>query len=183
MRNVLWYEEGERLTRGGSEFPEVSEGRTARGGLTRVGDDKAFPFESWARDNAYPYQPAWLPALKLCGSVAEVFFLRPLLERDGVTVEGKEIHCGPVRVTLQHDVKGYRVDVLIEDGTTRLAVEVDGLAFHHRSREQIAKDYLRQRRIVARGYTVIRFTFYEVSGDAAECWRQIDAILSIRRAA
>ena len=88
---------------------------------------------------------------------------------------------GDVLLTLQVRCAGFRIDAVVSDATTQLAVEIDGMAFHHRTKEQVAADYLRQRRIVVKGYTVIRFTAQEVFGDAAECWRQVRAILAARR--
>lgn len=163
--------------------PEPQSMRTPHGELAHINEDGRFPFASWARGNAYPYQKAWLPFLERCGSAAEVFFLRPFLERAGIVVDGNKVTLGSITVALQHQVKGYKADVLVTEGSYQLAIEVDGMAFHHRSREQVAADYLRQRRIVARGYTVIRFTAPEVFKDAGECWRQVDAILAARRAA
>lgn len=157
------------------------EGAKRSSTLSRISEDGRFPFESWARENGYPYRAAWVPFLTRCGSAAEVYFVRPFLEREGCQVRGITATLGPVSVTLQYEIKGYYADVLVTDGAFQLAIEVDGLAFHHRSREQITADYLRQRRIVARGYTVIRFTAPEVFKDAAECWRQVDAILAARR--
>jgi very-short-patch-repair endonuclease len=152
-----------------------------RAQLAHIGEDVQFPFEAWARGEAYPYRREWLPILTRCGSAAEVFFLRPFLERPDVAVheDGSATAAG-LTVSLQHQVHQYAVDVLVRAGSFALAIEIDGMAFHHRSKEQVAADYSRQRRIVARGYTVIRYTAAEVFGDAAECWRQIDVIVARR---
>lgn len=157
------------------------EGAKRSSSLSRITEDAQFPFVSWARDSAYPYRKEWVPFLVKCGSAAEVYFLRPFLERPGCAIAVGDAHAGGVVVMLQHQIKQYRTDVLVADDRTQLAIEVDGMAFHHRSREQVAADYLRQRRIVAQGYTVIRFTAPEVFKDATECWRQVDAILAARR--
>lgn len=160
----------------------VAEESERRGkSMSRGSEDAQFPFEGWARDHAYPYRKEWLPVLRRCGSAAEVYFLRPFLERGGLVVhDDGSATAAPLTVRLQHAVKGYSVDVLVESPGFKLAIEVDGMAFHHRSKEKVAADYLRQRRIVARGYTVIRFTAAEAFDNAPECWRQIGAIFAAR---
>lgn len=140
------------------------------------------PFVSWAAHNRFEYPAAAVELFKLCGSAAEAFFLRPFAHREGFTiVENGVATAGGVRVQLQAPCYGFRIDFAVSDAHSRLAVEIDGMAFHHRTKEQVAADYLRQRRISVKGYAVIRFTAAEVFGDAEECWRQLDAILAARR--
>lgn len=131
-----------------------------------------FPFESWASANRFIYPAEALDQLRLCGSAAEAFFVRAYHTREWSGVRPS--------LALQVPCLGFRIDAVVQDAKGGLAIEIDGMAFHHRSREQAASDYLRQRRIVARGYTVIRFTAQEVFADADECWRQIDVILAAR---
>jgi len=54
------------------------------------------------------------------------------------------------------------------------------MGFHHMKAEQVAADYVRERRLVLVGCTVIRFTAQEVFSNPHECWRQVDAILEAR---
>ena len=65
-----------------------------------------------------------------------------------------------------------RVDVLFDD--VRLVVEVDGLAFHDAARFQA--DRTRQNRLVAAGYTVLRFTWADLVDRPAEVLRQVRAL-------
>jgi very-short-patch-repair endonuclease len=67
-----------------------------------------------------------------------------------------------VVVEPQKQVGPYRVDFLIED---QLVVELDGYLYHRASRDQLIKDYKRGRNFAARGYTVMRFSGYEVWDD------------------
>lgn len=143
---------------------------------------RRFPFRSWALANGFTFDPALEPLYARCGSAAEAFFLRPFTDRPAFAVTPEGAVAGQLRLALQVRCAGFSIDAVVTHGATRLAIEIDGMAFHHRTKEQVAADYLRQRRIVAKGYTVIRFTAPEVFGDAAECWRQVDAILAARRA-
>jgi REase_MTES_1575 len=143
---------------------------------------RAFPFASWAANNSFVYDSAALPLFRRCGSAAEAFFLRPFTRRPGFGVEGQAGVAPPLTLRLQVPCGQYLIDAVVTDGRSAIAIEVDGIAFHHRSGEQLAADYLRQRRMVLRGHTVIRFTAPEVFRNAVECWRQVDAILTARRA-
>lgn len=159
---------------------------------TRVGeingfdieDSSRFPFQSWADMHRFKYPEAATPFLSCVGSAAEAFFIRPFTLRAGFTISPDDrsvATAGGLIVGLQLKCRRYYIDAAITDGLTKLAVEIDGIAWHHWTKEQVAKDYLRERRIVLEGYTVIRFTAQEVFKDADECWRQISAILSNRK--
>jgi very-short-patch-repair endonuclease len=142
--------------------------------LVRLGEAMRgdFPFESWASANRFDYPADALSLLRLCGSAAEAYFVRAYTTR---------VWAGPrPALTLQVPCAGYRIDCVVRDDRGALAIEIDGMGFHHRSREQVADDYLRERRIVAKGYTVIRFTAQEAFRDAEECWRQVAVILAAR---
>lgn len=142
-----------------------------------------FPFASWATMNRFAYPPAALEFLRACQSAAEAFFVREFARRDGFeAIAGTaSARCGPVFVELQKAAGAYRIDVCVTADALKLAIEIDGLGFHRIKAEQVAADYLRQRRIVCHGYTVVRFTAPEVFADPAECWRQVDAILHAHR--
>lgn len=58
----------------------------------------------------------------------------------------------------QVPVAGRRVDALIGE---RLVVQLDGFAFHSTSADR-TRDVAHDRELVARGYTVLRFTYVEV---------------------
>jgi very-short-patch-repair endonuclease len=76
-----------------------------------------------------------------------------------------------VVVEPQKQVGPYRVDFLIED---QLVVELDGYLYHRASRDQLIKDYKRDRYFAARGYTVMRFSGYEVWDDPWQCAAEVD---------
>jgi very-short-patch-repair endonuclease len=141
-----------------------------------------FPFISWSVANGFKYPAEAVVMLQGCGSAAEAYFLRELANR-GAEFNGRTALYLGHAVRIQEPCKRYRLDVTLTSPSLRLAVEIDGMGFHHRSAEQIAGDYLRERRIVAMGYTVIRFTAQEAFGNPAECWRQIDVIIDSRKAA
>ena len=67
-----------------------------------------------------------------------------------------------------------RADVLF--ATARLVVEIDGLAFHGADRFQ--KDRARQNRIVNAGYTVLRFTWADLTERPDDVIRQIKLALA-----
>lgn len=141
-----------------------------------------FPFASWAAANRFEYPADARTFLSQCGSAAEAFFAREFCRRDGVTYmdDGAAMAAGIV-VTLQARAGRYRIDALVGNASTTIAVEIDGLAFHRQDAAQVAADYLRQRRIVALGFPVVRFTADEVFRSPVECWRQIESILSQRK--
>ncbi len=139
-----------------------------------------FPFIWWAIGARFDYPEGARHLFCKTGSAAEAFFFRPLTQRIGATFAADHVGYGEMKVYPQHLVNKYRLDFAVHDGPTRIAVEVDGLQFHHRSAEQIEGDYLRARRIIAAGYTVVRYTAAEAFRDAAECWAQLDAILATR---
>lgn len=143
----------------------------------------AFPFRAWASANRFTYPPTAAGFLGRTGSAAEAFFLRPFTLREGVTYPalGRAV-VGSLEVRVQVPCTTYRIDAVVLEGNFRLAIEIDGMAFHQSTQEQVAADYLRERRMVLKGYTVIRFTAQEVFRDADDCWRQVEAILAARRA-
>ena len=75
-----------------------------------------------------------------------------------------------------HDSAGLvgRADVLFEH--ERLVVEVDGWAHH--GREQFQRDRTRQNRLVAAGYTVLRFTWADLTERPDVVARQIRSMLA-----
>jgi very-short-patch-repair endonuclease len=143
-----------------------------------------FPFKSWAAATRFAYPPAATEFLSQCGSAAEAFFAREFTLRTGVTFPRPKVAiAGDFTFELQVRCAAYWVDAVVSDSYKTLGIEIDGMAFHQRSREQVAADYLRQRRIVLRGFTLIRFTAQEVFVSPAECWRQVESIFAYSRRA
>lgn len=148
--------------------------------LSEVGE--RFPFLSWASANLFRHNADAAPLFRLCESAAEAFFIRPFTDRAGFRMDGTLGVVGALKIELQVKAVGFRIDVVLrEPGHFPLAIEIDGMRWHHQEKEQVAADYLRQRRIVAKGFTVIRFTAPEVFADAGACWKQVDIILENRR--
>lgn len=78
------------------------------------------------------------------------------------------------------DVEGWviaRADVLFR--AERLVIEVDGYAFHGRQRFQ--EDRTRQNRLVAHGYTVLRFTWTDLTQRPDDVSAQVRATLDLLR--
>lgn len=67
-----------------------------------------------------------------------------------------------IKVWPQRRLDSFRVDFLLERGARKLVVECDGHEFHERTKEQATKDKSRDRALVSRGYTVMRFTGSEI---------------------
>lgn len=80
-----------------------------------------------------------------------------------------------LKIEQQVELAGYRLDFAI--AVARIAVEVDGHAFHDRTPEQAQHDRARDRELTARGWRVLRFTAREVFADAVGCARQVAGIL------
>lgn len=70
----------------------------------------------------------------------------------------------------QHNVGSYRADFLVRD--TDILIECDGYDYH-KTKEQMALDYERERFFVKNGYRVIRFTGTEINNDPEQCCREI----------
>jgi very-short-patch-repair endonuclease len=87
------------------------------------------------------------------------------------------------RLAAQVEVAGYRLDFLLSrvisgGRVVHVAIECDGHEFHEKTKEQAARDKLRDRELIARGITVLRFTGSEIWRDAARCAREAFEILN-----
>jgi len=72
----------------------------------------------------------------------------------------------------------YRVDYAIEGASHRIAVELDGFAYHG-NRAAFTYDRLRQNDLHAASWTVIRFSYDAVRQDTARCVAQLQAMLRL----
>ena len=70
----------------------------------------------------------------------------------------------------------YLIDYVLVGEKLRIAVELDGFAFHS-SREAFSYDRLRQNDLLAAGYTVLRFTYDSVRSDTRRCVEQLQALM------
>ena len=137
-----------------------------------------FAFVEWAHREKFDYPEGARHLFAKCGSAAEAFLLRdacsvsflPKYSTDRVETINGAIHP-------QFSVAGYRVDFAVFSSGVRVAVEVDGGQYHHRSSEQVQYDYLRARSIMQDGYIVVRFTAAECFADPARCWSEIGSIV------
>lgn len=77
-------------------------------------------------------------------------------------------------VTEEHE---YRIDYVLIGANLRIAVELDGFAFHG-SRTAFSYDRLRQNDLQAADYTVLRFTYDSVRSDTRRCVEQLQTLMS-----
>jgi very-short-patch-repair endonuclease len=70
----------------------------------------------------------------------------------------------------QYKILNYKADFLVKD--TNLVIECDGYD-QHKTKEQIASDYKRERDIINDGYSVIRFSGSEINRNADLCVEEI----------
>lgn len=139
--------------------------------------DRQFPFFWWALGAKFDYPAPAGHLFAMTGSAAEAFLLRAVVAEPLAVYHADRVAFGSIDVFPQHRVAKSRIDFAVHDRGRRLAVEVDGRQFHQKTHEQIAADYLRQRRVAAAGYSVIRFTAVEVFRAPDEAWRQVRAVL------
>jgi very-short-patch-repair endonuclease len=106
---------------------------------------------------------------------SEVFSFRPVIGRGAAEIaeDGLGVVLGQ-----QVWVGKYRVDFAMKraGGLGRVAIEVDGGAFHS-SPEQVESDKARDRVLLAAGWNTIRFTSKEVLADPLACARQAHEIV------
>jgi very-short-patch-repair endonuclease len=76
-------------------------------------------------------------------------------------------------------VGDYRADFLVSvvpyegDKPIHFVIECDGHDFHERTKEQAARDKLRDREMLAGGFNVIRFTGAEIWANPGDCADQV----------
>lgn len=138
---------------------------------------------------------SWNELYDLCESPSERAFLT-----------GLAAICGPISdrdvVSLLADEKGFKRWTYIDDfglyvqpedewgradfaitvtGALDLYIEIDGHAFHERTKEQAARDRRKDRARLIAGAPTVRFTGSEVFHDPAGCAREsldaLDAVL------
>lgn len=133
----------------------------------------------WFRHVGAKVDEVHIPLLAKAGSGAEALLAVQFVQKSDTSIDPvrRAWTNGDVSLELQAPARLYRIDLLATRGDYRLAIEVDGAEWHQASELQVQADYLRQRRLVAFGYRVIRFTAREIFRDVKECWRQVEAIL------
>ncbi len=108
-------------------------------------------------------------------SFLEWAFLRWVL--DPATIAGIEGHVVPQQ-PVSVDGRQYRVDYELVGETIRIAVELDGFAYHS-SRPAFTYDRFRQNDLAAAGRTVVRFTYDAIRVDTARCIAQLQVMLRL----
>lgn len=82
----------------------------------------------------------------------------------------------------QAGIGRYRADFLLDvntyDQRQTIVVECDGHAYHERTKEQAARDRSRDRWMVEKDITVLRYTGSEIVRDAVGCAEQICSVVS-----
>lgn len=85
------------------------------------------------------------------------------------------------QVNISVDNKNYRIDFLIEiafkynekhEDLISIVIECDGYDFHQKTKEQVEKDYEKERLLQMNGYYVLRFSGSEIYNNLFNC-RQI----------
>lgn len=113
------------------------------------------------------------------GSVEYEGVLIPKDDEHREKLLASERSYGNLIVQSQAIVAGWRVDFLVfayawrEERWRKLIVECDGHDFHERTKEQAARDRLRDREAQAQGLTVFRFTGSQIYRDAWGCVGEI----------
>jgi very-short-patch-repair endonuclease len=90
-------------------------------------------------------------------------------------------HSVTIRPQTQVTIGGqdYRIDFAVHwsDQKQKLAIEIDGHAFHEKTKAQAARDRARERSIIREGYTIMRFTGSEVFGNPRKCVAEVTEII------
>jgi superfamily II DNA or RNA helicase len=74
------------------------------------------------------------------------------------------------------DDRTYRLDFLLTGSRVRVAVELDGFAFHS-SKAAFVYDRIRQNDLTSLGYVVLRFSYEAIRDHTAHCVAQLQAVL------
>lgn len=75
------------------------------------------------------------------------------------------------------DGQMYRIDFLVEGAKAKIAIEIDGHAFHEKTPQQAMRDRARERTIVRHGYTIFRFTGSEVFRNPRKCVEEVVSLI------
>lgn len=144
----------------------------ARGLLLVVGDKEACArsgiphLEAFARSAERPPQPLESQGTRkeLAGPWERTLF--EALVADGL------------RPMAQFAIAPHRVDLAVTADGARVAIEVDGEAWHrHADGQRLRQDVLRDVQLATRGWTVLRFWAREVRDDLPACVRRVHEAL------
>lgn len=116
-----------------------------------------------------PIEKLFADAILTCNTALECRM--PVVIRPGMSFR----NASAFQIAPQWKIGSYRMDFALMFGsadnalTSRVVVECDGHDFHEKTREQAARDKLRDRYILAHGWPVLRFTGSEIHRDAEAC--------------
>lgn len=83
-----------------------------------------------------------------------------------------------IKVMPQYPVHQYRLDFAVVEGDVLLDIEVDGERYHRDwDGNHCHEDVLRDRRLIALGWTVKRFWVYRIRDEMDQCIREVRQIL------
>ena len=63
----------------------------------------------------------------------------------------------------QYKCGKYRIDFVIVRRHIKIAIELDGFAFHEKTKEQFQYERERQNYIISKGYAILRFTWKDIT--------------------
>ena len=72
----------------------------------------------------------------------------------------------------------YYLDFLVSPNDKRvpnfkIAIELDGHEFHEKNKKQVAHDKQRERKLIAKGFTVLRFSGSEIFNNPRRCINEV----------
>jgi very-short-patch-repair endonuclease len=155
--------------------------------------DQDYWFASGLADALYPHADHPIPAFNdyferelandlsgICESpiekkLFEAFTLSGVRwKRDQWGVKG---FLGDVCIQPQYTIDQYRVDFLVEKGGKGWVIELDGHDFHEKTKDQASRDKRRDRFLIGKGYTVLRYTGSEVWANPDACAKEIFSLV------
>jgi very-short-patch-repair endonuclease len=86
---------------------------------------------------------------------------------------------GDLHLTKQLPFHGYKLDFAYMRDGVRIAIEIDGKKGHSSPSER-DKDYKRERFILLKGWTVIRFTASEVKNQCPKCVYDLKQLIELK---
>lgn len=125
----------------------------------------------------------YLRTLRVCESPIEKLLMLRLMQEQEYFEQtygscGIEVDIIP-QMKVEVDDKNYRVDFVltvvdvIAQKRTDIAIECDGHDFHEKTKEQAAKDKMRDRDLQKKGMYVIRFTGSEIWKSPTDCASEV----------
>lgn len=89
------------------------------------------------------------------------------------------------QVKIKCGTDNFRVDLLIscvvDNVEKHYAIECDGHEFHQKNKEQVSKDYRKDRILKMYGIDVLRFSGSDIFNDVDECVREIQKTIFSRK--